>query len=72
MHFPDVGIVGAIHRPNGPVPGDAALEFFLGLLNDGFFQRIGATADKNRACEEESDREGLQARRILKKVTSDK
>ena len=72
MHFPHGGIVRTIHRPEGPVAGDAALEFFLGLLDDGFFQRISATAEENRGRDEESDGEGLQARRILKKVTSDK
>ena len=72
MHFPDGRIVRTIHRPEGPVAGDAALEFFLSLLDDRFFQRISATANENHGRDEESDGEGLQAQRILKKVTSDK
>ena len=72
MHFLDGRIVGTIHRPEGPVAGDAALEFFLRLLDDGFFQRIRAADEENRARDGENDGEGLQARRILKKVISDK
>jgi DeoR/GlpR family transcriptional regulator of sugar metabolism len=67
-----VGIVGAIHRAERPVSRDAALEFFRHFLNDRLFQGISATRNENRARDQESDREGLQARRILKKVTSDK
>ena len=72
MGLLDVLIVRTIHRAQSPVAGNAALEFFLGFLNDRLFERISATGDENRARDEESDREGLQARRILKKVTSDK
>ena len=72
MRLLDIGIVLAIHRPQGPIAGNAALEFFRDFLNDRFFERISATGDENRARAQESDREGLQARRILKKVTSDK
>lgn len=73
MHFPYGRIVRTIYWSEGPIAGDAPLEFLLGFLHDRFFQGISATADKkNRAREEESDREGLQARRILKKMTSDK
>ena len=72
MRLFDVGIVRAIHRAKRAVAGNAALEFFPGFLHYGLFERIGATAENNRARDEESDREGLQARRIPKKVTSDK
>ena len=65
----DVRIVRPIHRPELTLPGDASLEFFLRLLCDRLFDWIGATADENRSSDTESDREGLQARRILKKVT---
>jgi len=73
MHFPDVWIVGAIYRSESSVAGDTALEFLRHLLHRGLFERIGATAEqKGDAREKESGSEGLQARRILKKVTSDK
>ena len=73
MHFLDGRIVGAIHRSQCPVAGDAALEFCRHFLHRSFFERIGATAEeKDGAREKERDSEGLQARRILKKVTSDK
>ena len=72
MISPDVGIVRAIDRSKLTSAGDAALEFFRRLIPDWFFERIGATARENRAGDTESDREGLQARTILKKMTSDK
>ena len=72
MISPDVGIVRAIDRPELTSACDAALEFFRGLFRERFFQWIGATARENHAGDTESDREGLQVRRILKKVTSDK
>ena len=73
MHVPDAGIVRAIHRAESPVAGEAALEFFRHFLHRAFFERIGAAAEeKDGAYNEESGSEGLQARRILKKVTSDK
>ena len=68
----DVGIIGAIDRTERAMAGDAALEFLRHFLDDRFFERIGATGDENRGYDEESDREGLQGRRILKKVISDK
>ena len=68
----DVRIVRSINGTESTVARDAALEFFLCLLRDGAFERIGATAEENRAGDAESDREGLQALRILKKVMSDK
>jgi len=73
MHVLDGWIVGTIHRPESPVAGDAALEFLRHFIHRGFFERIGATAkEKSGARENESGSEGLQARRILKKVISDK
>src|SRR5688500_4402435 len=69
---PDVGILRTIDRSELTFAPNATLEFFRRFLRERFFQRIGATARKNRAGDAESDREGLQARRILKKVTSDK
>ena len=73
MHFPDAGIVRAIPRAERAVAGEAALEFFRHFLHRAFFERIGAAAkEKDGADDKESGSEGLQARRILKKVTSDK
>ena len=73
MHFPHVWIVGTIPRSQRPVSSDAALEFFRHLPHRALFERIGATAEqKGGAREEESGDEGLQARRILGKVISDK
>ena len=68
----DVRIVRPINRAEPTVARDAALEFFLCLPRDGAFERVGATAEENRTGDAESDREGLQALRILKKVMSDK
>jgi hypothetical protein len=42
------------------------------LIQERFFERIGATGDENRDGDQESDREGLQARTILRKAISDK
>ena len=67
-----IGIVSAIHRAESPVSGDAALELFWHFLNDRLFQGVGTAGNKNRARDQESDREGLQARTILKEVISDK
>ena len=73
MDFFNVRIVRAIDGSESAVAGDAALEFCRHFLHHGFFERIGATAaEKGDAHEKENDSEGLQARRILKKVTSDK
>ena len=72
MRLLDIGIVLAIHRAQGTVAGNAALKFFRYLLNDRLLERISATSNENRARDQESDREGLQARTILKKVISDK
>jgi hypothetical protein len=68
----DIRIVRPIHRAKSPLARDAALEFFLHFLPERFFDWIGATTDKNRGRDAESDREGLQARTILKEVISDK
>ena len=73
MHFPDAGIVRAIPRAEGAVASEAALEFFRHFLHRALFEGIGAAAEvKGGAQGEESGSEGLQARRILKKLTSDK
>ena len=72
MRLFDIGIVLAIHGPQRPVAGNAALEFFRHLLNHRLLERIGATGEEERARDAESDRKGLQARRILKEVISDK
>ena len=72
MHFLDVRIVGSVHRTKGAVTGDAALEFCRHFLHRGLFERIGATRENDHGAHGESDREGFQAQRILKKVTSDK
>jgi len=73
MHFPDARIVGAIHRSESSVAGDTALEFLWHFLHRALFERIGATAEqKGGAREKESGSKGLQARRILGKVISDK
>lgn len=68
----DVGIVGAVDRAESSLARDAALEFFRRLVPERLFEWIGAAADENRAGQTESDGEGLQARRILKEVISDK
>ena len=66
----DIRIVRTVDRTERALAGDAALEFFRHLLDGGFFERIRATAkQKGGAHKKESDREGFQARRILKKVT---
>jgi hypothetical protein len=67
MISPDVRIVRTIDRTELTAAGDASLEFFRRLLAEGFFERVGATAREKGAGDTESDREGLQARRILKK-----
>ena len=72
MISPDVGIVRTIDRAELTTPGDAALEFFRRLFRERFLERIGATAEENDGGDAESDRVGLQARRILKEVISDK
>ena len=73
MHLPDVGIVGAVPRSERPIAREAALEFFRHLSHRAFFERIGAAAEeKNGAREKESGDDGLQARRILTEVISDK
>ena len=68
----DVRIVRAIDWAKLTSPGDATLEFFCRFIRNGPFERIGTTAYENGAADAESDREGLQARRILKEVISDK
>jgi len=71
--FSDGRIVGTIHRSERAVAGNAALVFFLRLLHHGFFERIGTTAEnKDGAGQKGNDNAGLQARRILGKVISDK
>ena len=72
MGLLDVAILGPIDRAELALARNAALEFFLGLIPNRFFDRIGATADENRGRDAESDRVGLQARTILKEVISDK
>jgi hypothetical protein len=72
MGFLDVAILRTIDGPELTLPGDAALEFFLRLVPEWFFDRIGAPAEKNDGSDAESDRVGLQARTILKEVISDK
>jgi hypothetical protein len=52
--------------------GEALLEFLGHLLNGALLEWIRAAPEKKRCGGEESDSEGLQARRILKKVMSDK
>jgi hypothetical protein len=70
--LPYVRIIGAIDWAESSVAGDAALKFLPRLLRHRPFDGIGATAEENRARETESDGEGLQAPRIIGKVTSDK
>jgi hypothetical protein len=72
MGFLDVAIVRTIDGSELTLPGDAALEFFLRLIPERFFDRIGAPAEENDGGDAESDRVGLQARTILKEVISDK
>jgi hypothetical protein len=72
MRFLDSRIVGTIHGAERSVAGNAALELFLGFLDHRLFERISAPGDENRSRNAESNREGLQARRILKEVISDK
>jgi len=72
MSLLDVGIVRPIDRAQGAFAPDAALEFFSHLARKRFFDRVGATSQKEGAREGKNDGEGLQAQRILKKVTSDK
>jgi hypothetical protein len=62
----------AIHRAEGPVTGDAALEFFARLLRDRFLEGIGAASRQDRARDAKGGGEGFQVRTILKKVTGDK
>ncbi len=70
----DRRIQGTIRRLETAVAGNAALEFFARFLHHRLFERISAAREKEqgRRGSEESDREGLQAQRILKKVISDK
>jgi hypothetical protein len=72
MSLLDVGIVRPVDRPKGAFAPDAALEFFAHLTGKRFFDRVGATTQKEGADDTKSDGEGLQARRKLKKVMSDK
>ena len=55
MISPDVRIVRTIDRSELTSARDAALEFFRRLVPDGFFQRIGTTAEEDRAGDGESD-----------------
>ena len=64
-----VRIVGTIHRAERAVAGDAALEFFPGLLHHRFFQRIGAAGDQDRARDAKGSGEGFQALKNNRKVT---
>lgn len=72
MALLNVGIVAAIDRAEGPFAPDTPAEFFLGLLDQGFFKRIGATPKREGANDKESDGECLQALTIIGKMTSDK
>jgi hypothetical protein len=72
MGFFDSGIVRTIDRAQLALAGEALLEFFGHILNGALFEWVSAAPEKKRRGGEESDGEGLQARRILKKVTSDK
>jgi len=68
----DSAIVRTIDRAQRALAGEAALEFFRHLLDGGLLEWVGAAPEKERGRGEESDSEGLQARRILKEVISDK
>ena len=72
MTLLNVGIVGAIDRAESAFSPDAAFEFFPGFLPERFFERIGATAQKEGGEDQESGGECLQALTIMGKVTSDK
>ena len=61
----DVWIIGTIDRAESPMPGDAALEFFAGLLRERFFQGIGATSGQDRARDAKGGGKGFQALRIM-------
>jgi hypothetical protein len=68
----DRWIVRTIYRAQSALAGETLLQFIRHLLNRALLEWVGAAPEKKRGCGEESDSEGLQARRILKKVTSDK
>jgi hypothetical protein len=68
----DSAIVRAIDRAQIALAGEAFLKFFRHLLDGALLEWIGAAPEKEGGRGEESDSEGLQARRILKKVMSDK
>jgi hypothetical protein len=68
----DSRIVRTIDRAQLALTGEALLELFGHFLNGALLEWVGAAPKKKRRGGEESDSEGLQARRILKKVTSDK
>ena len=72
MRLLDVTIIGTIDGAELTLARDPALEFFLRLFSDRFFDWIGTTGDENHGRDAESDGVGLQARTILKEVTSDK
>ena len=72
MALLDIGIVRSVDRTEGAFAPDSTLKFFSRFLMERFFDRIGASTQKEGANGGKSDGEGLQARRILKKVTCDK
>jgi len=65
-------IQGSIRRLELAVAGNAALKFFGHFLHGAPLERVRATGQEEGADGEKKESEGLQARRILKKVTSDK
>ena len=73
MRLLNCWIVRAIDWAESAVAGDAALEFCRHFLHGGLFERIGAAAEQESgARQKENNSAGLQARRILGKVSSDK
>ena len=72
MRLFDSTIVRAIDRSQGALASEAALEFFRHLVDGALLEWVGAAPEKEGDRGEESDSEGLQVRRILKEVISDK
>ena len=68
----DGRVQGSIRRLELAIAGNAALEFFGHFLHGPFLERISATGQEEGACGKKKESEGLKARRILKKMTSDK
>jgi hypothetical protein len=65
----DSRIVRTIDWTQLALAGESLLEFFGHLLDGALLEWVGAAPEKKRGGREESDSEGLQARRILKKAT---